>query len=72
VATTASGAASWRHLLTRADHALYRAKAAGGHTVAVHDPQLDPPTTPDGPWPRTRRHHRPDNPTAGPGTPTGA
>ena len=73
VATTAGGAASWRHLLARADHALYRAKAAGGHTAAVHDPQLDPPTTPERPRPRTRRRdHHPRNPTAGPGTPTGA
>jgi diguanylate cyclase (GGDEF)-like protein len=71
VATTAGGAASWRQLLARADHALYRAKATG-HTVAVHDLQLDPPTTPDGPRPHTRRRdHRPGNPTAGPSTPNG-
>lgn len=71
VATTTDGAASWRQLIARADHALYRAKATG-RTVAVHDPHLDPPTTPDGPHPRTRRReHQPRKPTAGPNTQTG-
>ena len=70
VATTTGGATSWRHLLARADHALYRAKV-GGHAVAVHDPQRDPPTTPDGPRPRARRRdHPPRTPAARPGSPT--
>jgi diguanylate cyclase (GGDEF)-like protein len=71
VATSHGGAASFRQLIKRADQALYRAKTSG-HTVAVHDPHLDPPATPDTPRPRTRRRdHRPRNPTAGP-NPTGS
>jgi hypothetical protein len=71
VATTAGGAASCRRLVNRADHTLERAKASG-YTVNVHDPHLDRSATPDGPRPRIRRRdHRPHNPAAGPGTPTG-
>jgi diguanylate cyclase (GGDEF)-like protein len=63
VATTASGAASWRQLIAHADQALYRAKHAGAG-VAVYDPRHDTATTntptisPAMHRPHTRHHDR--------------
>ncbi|MBN1171087.1 MAG: GGDEF domain-containing protein [Micromonosporaceae bacterium] len=60
VTTTAGGAPGWRHLLSRADRALYRAKASGDG-VAVYDARLDAPTVDDDsrrPRVRRRDHHQ--------------
>jgi GGDEF domain-containing protein len=67
VATPADGANSWRHLIARADQALYRAKT-NKDDVAAYDPHLDTPTTDDGSQrPRTRRRDRhPHRPAGAP------
>jgi len=71
VATT-RGATSWRHLLARADHALYRAKAHG-HTAVTYTPHLDTPSTQDSPRPHPRRRdHRSRDTATGPDTTRGA
>jgi diguanylate cyclase (GGDEF)-like protein len=55
VATTGHTCSSWRDLITRADRALYRAKASGKH-VAVYDhiDTADPDETPARPYQRRR------------------
>ncbi len=73
VATTASGAASWRQLIARADLALYRAKHTGDG-VAVYHPHHDVSSSDDGsrrPRERRRDHHQSTTAT-GPDAETGA
>lgn len=69
VASTTSGATSWRTLIARADQALYRAKT-NDDGVAVYDPHLDNPEADSGQQRHhtRRRDHRPHRPADLPAT----